>query len=113
MPSAADHNAPICVVLTTVPSEAMADELAAAIIGRALGACVQIDPIRSHYRWQGAVCVEREWRLTIKTRVDRYSVLQSYLQQAHPYETPQIVMLPIADGLAAYCDWVRQGSAGY
>ncbi|MBL8372859.1 MAG: divalent-cation tolerance protein CutA [Burkholderiaceae bacterium] len=112
MPTNAAIDTPICVVLTTAPSESVADELAAAIIHRALGACVQIDAVRSHYRWQGAACAESEWRLTIKTRVDRYPALEEWLREAHPYDTPQIVMLPIADGLAAYCEWVRQGSAG-
>jgi len=71
-----------------------------------LGACVQLQPIRSFYVWQEQAHEEPEWLLSIKTRRARYPALQAWLLQHHPYETPEIICLPIAAASAAYLRWV-------
>ncbi|WP_413915418.1 divalent-cation tolerance protein CutA [Candidatus Skiveiella danica] len=60
---------PFGVVLTTLPDEAGAEALARQIVDAGLGACAQLQPIRSVYRWQGETCAEPEWRLAIKSTV--------------------------------------------
>ena len=103
---------PCGVVLTTLPDEAGAEALARQIVDAGLGACVQLQPIRSVYRWKGETCVEPEWRLVIKTRADRYPALEAFIRARHPYTLPQIVMLPITAGAPDYLQWVAEGSAG-
>jgi periplasmic divalent cation tolerance protein len=103
---------PFGVVLTTLPDEAGAEALARQIVDAGLGACVQLQPIRSVYRWKGETCVEPEWRLVIKTRADRYPALEAFIRARHPYALPQIVMLPITAGAPDYLQWVADGSAG-
>ena len=103
---------PFGVVLTTLPDEAGAEALARQIVDAGLGACVQLHPIRSVYRWQGETCAEPEWRLAIKTRADRYPALEAFIRARHPYALPQIVMLPITAGAPDYLQWVADGSAG-
>mgnify|MGYP001764844512 CR=1 FL=1 len=100
------------VVLTTVPDEAGAETLARQIVEAGLGACAQLEPIRSVYRWHGQTCVEPEWRLIIKTTVASYPRLETFIRARHPYELPQIVMLPISAGAPDYLQWVAEGSAG-
>jgi periplasmic divalent cation tolerance protein len=90
------------VVLTTLPDETSAEALARQIVDAGLGACVQLQAIRSVYRWQGETCAEPEWRLAIKTRADRYPALEAYIRARHPYALPQIVMLPITAGAPDY-----------
>ena len=103
---------PCGVVLTTLPDEAGAEALARQIVDAGLGACVQLHPIRSVYRWQGETCAEPEWRLAIKIRADRYPALEAFIRARHPYALPQIVMLPITAGAPDYLQWVAEGSAG-
>ena len=103
---------PFGVVLTTLPDEAGAEALARQIVVAGLGACVQLQPIRSVYRWKGETCAEPEWRLVIKTRADRYPALEAFIRARHPYTLPQIVMLPITAGAPDYLQWVADGSAG-
>lgn len=98
------------LVITTVASEAEAEALARQIVAAGLGACVQLEPVRSVYRWQGQVCVEPEWRLQIKTSQSRYAELEAFILERHSYELPEIVMLPIAAGLAGYLAWVDSGT---
>ena len=103
---------PFGVVLTTLPDEAGAEALARQIVDAGLGACVQLHPIRSVYRWQGETCAEPEWRLAIKSTVDSYTRLEAFIRARHPYALPQIVMLPISAGAPDYLQWVAEGSAG-
>ena len=95
-----------CLVLTTLASEAQADALARQIVEARLGACVQILPVKSIYRWKGALCAEPEWQLFIKTRRARFETLAQFIKAHHAYETPEIVQIPITAGSAAYLRWV-------
>ena len=95
-----------CIVLTTTASEAQADTLARQIVEERLGACVQILPVKSIYRWEGVLCAEPEWQLSIKTRRARFEALAQFIMGRHPYETPEILQIPITTGSAAYLRWV-------
>jgi len=97
----------IVLVITTVESAADADQLAKSLVDRLLVACVQIDgPITSHYRWQGKVEQATEFRLVIKTSLTAWTRLKETLARLHPYDEPEIIMLPIADVTDGYRDWV-------
>ena len=95
-----------CIVLTTTASEVEAETLAQKIVEARLGACVQVQAIKSIYRWKGEVCAEPEWRLSIKTRQALFQQLARFIMAHHAYDTPEIVQVPIAAGLAAYLRWV-------
>ncbi|MEQ1659825.1 MAG: divalent-cation tolerance protein CutA [Hylemonella sp.] len=100
-----------CVVQTTLPSEAQAAELARTIVLARLGACVQVLAIRSFYVWQERAHDEAEWLLAIKTRCALYPQLEAWLLKHHPYDTPEIICLPITAGSTAYLDWVDANTA--
>ncbi len=98
----------ILLVQCTCP-EADAERLAQALVGESLAACVsQVGPVRSVYRWQGAVESGIETLLLMKTTSARYPALQARLQQLHPYEVPEIIALPVSAGLPAYLQWLRE-----
>jgi periplasmic divalent cation tolerance protein len=107
-----ESNKVYCVVLTTTATSDEAERLARGIVEARLGACVQIQPIRSIYRWQGAVCDESEFRLSIKTRQAQFVALKNFIRTHHSYETPEIVQIPIAAGSAAYLQWIDEGTQG-
>lgn len=103
------HNA--CIVLCTCPDVVTAELLSGELVEARLAACVNIIPgIQSIFRWEGQVRSESETLLVIKTRTDRYSELETHLQKSHPYDVPEILMLPVGDGLASYLDWVSTES---
>lgn len=101
-----------CLVLTTVSTAQQAETLARQIVEAGLGACVQIEAIRSIYRWQGVLCDEPEQRLSIKTRTTGFKALESFIRAHHSYETPEIVQIPITAGSSAYLQWIDEGSQG-
>lgn len=94
-------------VITTTDTEAAAAELARGIVEARLAACVQIvGPIRSFYHWQGSVHDEQEWQCWAKTGTDRVAAVKEHIQRHHSYDVPEIVVLPIVDGSAAYLRWL-------
>lgn len=97
------------LVITTVDAEDTAGLLAKEAVEQRLAACVHVlSAGRSVYLWQGQVEEAREHTLLIKTTVARYGALQEWLVQRHPYDTPEIIALPITAGLPDYLDWIRQ-----
>jgi periplasmic divalent cation tolerance protein len=101
---------PFCVVMTTIDSEAKADALAQQIVQAHLGACVQVQSIKSFYIWQGQARQENEYLLQIKTRSALYPQLQDFIRARHSYETPEIAQLPITAGLPDYLAWIESGT---
>lgn len=101
----------IRLVVTTLPDADTAGTLARDLVESGLAACVNIlAPCRSVYRWQGAVHEDGEIPLFIKTTVELYPALETYLRARHPYELPEIVALDVASGLTGYLDWVAQST---
>jgi periplasmic divalent cation tolerance protein len=97
------------LVLTNLPDRASAENLARALVEKRVAACVNIlAPCRSVYRWKGQVEREDEHPVLIKTTRDAYAALESAIRQAHPYELPEIVAVPIERGLPAYLDWLAE-----
>ena len=100
------------VVFLTAPDGEVAERLARGLLEERLAACVNLIPgIRSFYRWQGAVQVDAEVLLVVKTRADRLEALASWVQDLHPYELPEILGLPVIGGSQAYLDWIRTESS--
>ncbi len=94
------------IVHTTVDERSKAEFLARTILEACLGACIQIVPIHSFYRWEGRLESADEYRLEIKTRTDRYDALQALLLHHHPYDTPEILAIPVVGGSEGYLRWV-------
>jgi periplasmic divalent cation tolerance protein len=99
----------IVEVTTTVDSEQAAATLAKQIVTARLAACVQIDgPLLSIYRWKGEVCEGREWRCTIKTLATTAPQLILFINGAHPYELPEILVIEVHSSSAAYAQWLAE-----
>jgi len=100
------------LVFTNLPDRAAAERLADALIEKRVAACVNIlAACRSVYRWKGAVQHDEEHPMLIKTSADRYAELEAAIRAGHPYELPEIIAVPIEQGLAPYLDWVEAETA--
>jgi periplasmic divalent cation tolerance protein len=96
------------VVLTTVELQDDGERLARLLVEGQLAACVQIlPPMISIYRWQGTVERASEVLLLIKTTPAAYPRLESVIKENHPYQTPEIIALPVEAGLADYLSWLE------
>ena len=98
---------PVHLVFCSCPDSDTAQRLAAALVEARLAACVSLlPPMRSVYRWQGAVEQADEVLLLVKTTRARYPALEARLPALHPYELPELVAVESAGGLPAYLQWV-------
>ena len=96
----------------TAPDAETGARIARALVEERLAACVNLVPgIRSIYRWEGAVEEDAEVLLVVKTRADRAGDLASRVAELHPYDLPELVLLPAVGGSPAYLDWVRAEAA--
>lgn len=94
---------------TTTASEQEALELAQLLVDQRMAACVQISgPIRSIYRWEGELCNAVEFRCSVKSLATHAARLMQIIRQAHSYDTPQIIVLPVTDCDPSYAQWLRQ-----
>jgi periplasmic divalent cation tolerance protein len=100
-----------CIVITTAPDRREAESLADGILNNRLAACVQMSDIRSFFLWQGATQKESEVALYIKTTEARYSDLEAYILEHHPYDVPEIIKLPVTGGLPGYLNWLDSTTA--
>ncbi len=98
----------VVVVQTTTATEEEAGRLAREMVTRRLAACVQIEPIRSVYRWKGALEEAPEFRLSCKTTEACAEPLLEALRSMHSYELPELIVIPVLNGDSDYLRWVSQ-----
>lgn len=97
----------IQLVITNCPDEETANAIALAVVEEKLAACANILPrVQSIYRWQGSVESAAEIPLLIKTTSPNYPALETRIKALHPYDVPEIIAIPVAQGLPAYLNWV-------
>lgn len=99
-------------VSTTFSRRSDALRVAESLVAQRLAACAQIlGPAISIYWWQGRRHRSREWLCLLKTRPSLYSRLEKELLRLHPYQTPEIIAIPIDKGSRQYLAWLRTETA--
>ena len=97
------------VVLVTVADAAAGVALGRALVEEELAACAQVMPGGTAiFRWQGEIHADPQTQLLIKTRRGVWPALQSRILALHDDEVPEILALPVADGLPAYLGWLDE-----
>ena len=95
------------VVLTTVATEDEAFVLVRTLLDRRLVACGTLLPgARSLYRWEDRVADESEVVVLLKTRRERVAALEAAFAELHPYKVPELLALPVSDGMEQYLAWI-------
>ncbi len=100
------------LVMCTCPDDASAAAIATALVEERLAACVNRGAgIRSLFRWQDQIEEDHEVLLLIKSRHARFGELEAEIRRLHPYDTPEIIGLPIVAGSDAYLQWMEEVTA--
>ena len=87
------------MIITTTADKESAKSIAGLLVEKRLAACVQMFPIESVYFWQGKICDENEIALFIKSKTALFSKISELIREIHTYEVPEIIQIPIIDGL--------------
>ncbi len=97
----------VCEVVITGPDADWLARFTRKLVEERLCACGHnIAPIRSIYRWQGAVHDAGEARVALHTRRDLVPEIIDRTTEEHPYEVPCVIALPISSGSPAYLQWI-------
>ena len=97
----------VAVVYTTISSIQDARKISHNLVEEQLVACVNIIPsAESVYSWKGKIQNDEEIILIAKTTDDNVKKTIQRIKKLHPYELPDIIVLPIIGGLKEYLDYI-------
>lgn len=126
-----------CVVVSTTSNIDEAKKIAHGLVNNKLAACVNIIPgVTSVYFWKAdceqrledgggettsgtpfmasnqanEVCEDSELVLFIKTQKNLFDKVKNFIVENHSYELPEVIMLPIENGLEGYLNWVKENT---
>ena len=94
------------IIIATYPDKEAAKKVAGLLVEERLAACVQIFPIESIYSWEGKIFDENEIMLFIKTKTSLFNKVSAFIRKNHSYDVPEIIQIPITDGLPEYLRWI-------
>jgi len=95
------------LIFSTCSDLEAAENLAAHLVEERLVACVNIVPhVRSIYSWRGQVERSGECLLIMKSAAARFTAIEARVKALHAYELPELIAVPISEGLPEYLQWV-------
>ena len=98
----------VLVILVATVNKEEAVRIGKGMVNARLAACANIiQGVQSIYRWKGKVVKAQEALLILKSTRPRYRALEKAIKAMHTYETPEIIALPVMEGLDQYIGWVR------
>ena len=105
----------VVLLYTTWPDAETAEAAATEAVEARLAACANIlGPMRSIYRWQGAVEHAHEIPVLFKTTVAAAPELTRRIVARHPYDTPAVVALSAGEAGShpPFLQWIRAEVGG-
>ena len=99
----------ILLALSTFPDAEIARRISNQLVSERFAACANIFPsVESIYRWKEKIESGNETLVFFKVSENRQSTFQDKLRSLHPYDVPEIIFVPVADGLPEYLKWVSE-----
>lgn len=104
----------VLIVFVTAGSQMEAEKISNAVVKSHAAACATVFPgVRSLYWWEGKLVNEEESVVLFKTTADRFPELQKIVRAIHSYKVPEVIAVPVTEGLPQYLEWVRTETARY
>ena len=98
------------IIITNYPDKDSAKCIARLLVEQRLAACAQMFPIESVYAWKEEIYNEQEVMLFIKSKGTLYDKIAKTIRENHSYEVPEIVQIPIVNGLPEYLRWIADNT---
>ena len=96
-----------CEVVVTADDADWLAGFTRTLVEERLAACGHnLAPIRSIYRWEGAVHDEAEARVALHTRRSLVPAIVRRADELHPYDVPCVIASPLVSGNPAYLGWI-------
>ncbi|MDD1673005.1 MAG: divalent-cation tolerance protein CutA [Methanomicrobiales archaeon] len=101
----------VAIILSTTPRGG-GEKISRILVEEHLAACVNLMETRSFFLWKGNLEREEEDLLIIKTVSERLPETIRRIREIHPYEIPEMIVLPVVAGNEPYLQWVRKEILG-
>lgn len=97
------------LLLSTFADEESALSVLRQLLEERLIACGTLIPgVRSLYRWKGKIEEASEVFVLMKTDQKNASRCMSRIQELHPYEVPELILLDLEAVADPYALWIRE-----
>lgn len=98
---------PLADITVTAPDAEWLTDLTYQLVEQRLVACGNVIPgVRSTYRWSGRIEQAEEAVVLLHTRAALVPQVIAAVEAQHPYDTPQVVALPVLAVNHSYHQWV-------
>jgi len=98
--------------LSTFPDAETARRISSELVTEKFAACANILPsVESIYRWKEKIENANETLVIFKLSENRQAAFQKKLRTLHPYEVPEIIFVPVENGVRDYLRWVAESCA--
>ncbi len=97
---------PVVILITTSIGEE-AERIANKLLTQRKAAYINIIPkVRSLFWWKGELDSADEAVLIVKTKASLVDQIVSLVKEAHSYEVPEVIALPLIGGNRDYLNWM-------
>ena len=97
----------LLLLITTVPNQLLAEQIAKELIKGKLAACISIKEIKSIYKWKDNIEENKEIEITIKSLPENLNKLILVLKEKITYEVPELIY-KIFDSENSYFQWIEE-----
>ncbi|MCR3755038.1 MAG: Divalent-cation tolerance protein CutA [Candidatus Westeberhardia cardiocondylae] len=99
----------LCIVLCTTPNKKYTNNIIKSLLKNKLATCITTIPnVISTYYWKNTIQKKTEEQLIIKTTKKLKKQIILNITKQHPYNTPEILFIPITDGNKEYLSWIKE-----
>ena len=100
------------IILTSFPEEMNLSGLWKELLEDRLAACITtLGKGKSVYRWKQQIEEAREQSVLIKTVRHKVEHVIERIKKSHPYEVPEVVVIPVINGNPDYLNWIEFSTA--
>ena len=97
----------LLLLITTVPNQLLAEQIARDLIERNLAACISVKEIKSIYKWLGNIEENKEFEITIKSLPENLNELIIILKKKITYDVPELIY-KIFNSEDSYFEWIKE-----
>lgn len=95
------------VVIMTAADKEEAVKIVRRLLSERLIACANIlGPVSSLFWWEGEIDEADEFLVFMKSKKKLFKKISERAKEIHSYQVPEIIALPVIDGLPSYLDWL-------
>ena len=96
------------IIQVSFPVDFQLQPLASQLIAAKLVICIhEFSTVTSFYEWNNTLESSKEKLVHIKAKKHHFKTIESIIMEAHPYDVPEIVAIPMGAISQPYLEWAN------